>query len=256
MSSTASAAGNVNLCQFTRTTDGARCPRKSTRMGPFCKAHAYYIKRKAERATTGPSLYTSEISSPDDTLYSPHSPPQEFFSPSSTSSNGSYFNFSQQSVSSFKSPFNTSNSNLAHLESSAMATLIHFSNNLNSPKFGSLESPNVFSSNNSLAGQSTHSSPMFGASASSGFNLAGDNKASGLSSSSLTSSSSSSDAMMVDSAPTYHVCEWMQDMAGGSMQCGLPVWNGSPYCHDHLMYQNQETLQAAEFLASLRYQTN
>jgi len=234
-----SVSASFNLCQFTRTTDGARCPRKSTRMGPFCKAHAYYIKRKAERATLVPTLvYNSEISSPDEmTMYSPSTPPQEFSSPSSSTSGSGIYSFNQQSfkVSSGSSTF------LAQLESSAMNTLV----NLNSPRFAAMEAPNhQFIS---------YSTSVFGTSTAGGFL---DTKSSSPSSDnsmlmdSLSSSSSSS------SSTTYHVCEWMQEVAGGSIQCGLPVWNGGPFCHDHLMYQNQETLQAAEFLASLRSQIN
>eukprot|EP00475_Leptophrys_vorax_P044325 TRINITY_DN8843_c0_g6_i1.p1 TRINITY_DN8843_c0_g6~~TRINITY_DN8843_c0_g6_i1.p1 ORF type:complete len:302 (+),score=44.56 TRINITY_DN8843_c0_g6_i1:548-1453(+) len=269
-----SAAGVSNMCQFTRTTDGARCPRKSTRMGPFCKAHAYYIKRKAERSVT--PFGADASSSTEDLLSSSSSPPQEFLSPRSPASSASSLNGSlySQQAQLHKSPVNGGISHLAHLESSAMATLIHFSSNYNSPRFGAMEAAPASPFNLNYGSTSDNnatmtSSPMFGASASShlgfGMNFAGDNKASATSSATDADSTSmdvdsagfslSSTSQSSSSSSSYHVCEWIQEMAGGSMQCGLPVWNGGPFCHDHVMYQNQETLQAAEFLASLRSQT-
>jgi hypothetical protein len=40
----------VGSCEFIRSTDGLRCYKKATRLGPFCKSHAYYIKRKGEKS--------------------------------------------------------------------------------------------------------------------------------------------------------------------------------------------------------------
>jgi hypothetical protein len=40
-------------CEFIRSTDGLRCSRRKTRLGPFCKAHAYYTKRKGGNDTEG-----------------------------------------------------------------------------------------------------------------------------------------------------------------------------------------------------------